>query len=104
MLDIASHVFYGESDTNQIIFFLDADNHPHRLCLVAYYLPKNFEPTIYPGAHIDNEEKEGKGGSAKRPRGRLKFQIFPTVVVLLSLDIDDVYERICARTCTWLAR
>ena len=35
---------------------------------------------------IDNEEEEGKGRSAKRPRERLKFQIFPTVVALLSLE------------------
>ena len=36
------------------------------------------------GAHDNNEEEEGKGRSVKRPRERLKFQIFPTVVVLLS--------------------
>ena len=35
---------------------------------------------------INNEEEEGKGRSAKRPRERLKFQIFPTVVALLSLE------------------
>ena len=35
---------------------------------------------------INNEEEEGKGRSAKRPRERLKIQIFPTVVALLSLD------------------
>ena len=32
---------------------------------------------------INNEEDQGKGRSAKCPRERLKFQIFPTVVVLL---------------------
>ena len=37
--------------------------------------------------HInDNEEEEGKGRSANRPRQRLKFQIFLTVVALLSLE------------------
>ena len=36
---------------------------------------------------INNEEEEGKGRSAKRPRERLKFQNFPTVIVaLLSLE------------------
>ena len=35
---------------------------------------------------INNEEEEGKGRSAKRPRERLKFQNFPTVVALLSLE------------------
>ena len=35
---------------------------------------------------INNEEEEGKGRSAKRPRERLKFQKFPTVVALLSLE------------------
>ena len=35
---------------------------------------------------INNEEEEGKGRSTKRPRERLKFQIFPTVVALLSLE------------------
>ena len=34
----------------------------------------------------NNEEEEGKGRSAKHPRERLKFQIFPTVVTLLSLE------------------
>ena len=38
------------------------------------------------GVHNDNEEEEGKGRSAKRPRERLKFQNFPTVVALLSLE------------------
>ena len=38
------------------------------------------------GAHNDNEEEEGKGRSANRPRERLKFQNFPTVVALLSLE------------------
>jgi hypothetical protein len=38
------------------------------------------------GAHIDNEEEERKGRSAKRPRERLKFQNFPTVVTLLNLE------------------
>jgi hypothetical protein len=27
---------------------LDAANHPHRLCLVTYYLPENFQPTVLP--------------------------------------------------------
>ena len=45
------------------------------------------------GAHNDNEEEEGKGRSAKRPRGRLKFQNFLTVVALLSLDVDDASQR-----------
>ena len=35
---------------------------------------------------INNEEEEGKGRSVKRPCERLKFQIFPTVVALLSLE------------------
>ena len=35
---------------------------------------------------INNEEEEGKGRSANRPRERLKFQIFPTVVTLLNLE------------------
>ena len=39
-----------------------------------------------PGAHNDNEEEEGKGRSVNRPRERLKFQYFPTVVALLSLE------------------
>ena len=30
------------------MILLDADNHPHRLCLVTYYLPENFEPTVLP--------------------------------------------------------
>ena len=46
-----------------------------------------------PGAHNDNEEEEGKGRSVNRPRERLKFQIFLTVVALLSLDIDDTSQR-----------
>ena len=37
-----------------------------------------------PGAH--NEKQTGRGRSAKRPRSRLKFQIFPTVVELLNLE------------------
>ena len=41
---------------------------------------------VVPGAHNDNEEEEGKGRSANRPRERLKFQNFPTVVALLSLE------------------
>ena len=45
------------------------------------------------GAHNDNEEEEGKGRSANRPRERLKFQIFLTVVTLLSLDVDDASQR-----------
>ena len=40
---------------------------------------------ITPGAHI--EKQTGRGRSAKRPRSRLKFQIFPTVVELLNLDV-----------------
>ena len=51
------------------------------------------------GAHNDNEEQEGKGRSAKRPRGRLKFQIVPTVVALLSLDIDDAKQRMLIALC-----
>ena len=35
---------------------------------------------------INNEEEEGKGRGAKHPRERLKFQIFPMVVALLSLE------------------
>ena len=35
---------------------------------------------------INNEEEEGKGRRAKRPRERLKFQIFPTIVALLNLE------------------
>ena len=38
-----------------------------------------------PGAH--NEQQTGRGRSAKRPRSRLNFQIFPTVVELLNLDV-----------------
>ena len=38
------------------------------------------------GVHNDNEEEEGKGRSVNRPRARLKFQNFPTVVALLSLE------------------
>ena len=34
---------------------------------------------------INNEEEEGKGRSAKHPHERLKLQIFPIVVALLSL-------------------
>ena len=37
-----------------------------------------------PGAH--NEKQTGRGRSAKRPRSRLKFQTFPTVVELLNLE------------------
>ena len=40
---------------------------------------------IITGAH--NEKQTGRGRSAKRPRSRLKFQIFPTVVELLNLDV-----------------
>ena len=29
-------------------FLLDGNNHPHRLCLVTYYLPENFQPTVLP--------------------------------------------------------
>ena len=35
---------------------------------------------------INNEEEEGKGRSAKRPCDRLKFQNFPMVIALLSLE------------------
>ena len=35
---------------------------------------------------FSNEKEEGKGRSAKHPRERLKFQIFPTVIVLLNLE------------------
>ena len=35
----------------------------------------------------------GKGRSANRPRERLKFQNFLTVVALLSLDVDDASQR-----------
>ena len=41
---------------------------------------------LVPGAHNDNEEEKGEGRSANRPRKRLKFQIFLTVVALLSLE------------------
>ena len=34
---------------------------------------------------VNNEEEEGKGRNVKRPRERLKFLNFPTVVALLSL-------------------
>ena len=44
------------------------------------------DPGRYQEHMIDNEEEEGKGRSAKRPRERLKFQIIPTVVALLSLE------------------
>ena len=40
---------------------------------------------VQSGAH--NEKQTGRGRSAKRPRSRLKFQIFPTVVELLNLDV-----------------
>ena len=40
-----------------------------------------------PGAH--NKDKNGKERSAKRPRSKLKFQIFLKVVVLLSLHSDE---------------
>ena len=36
--------------------------------------------------HNDNEEEEGKGRSTNCLRERLKFQNFPTVVALLSLE------------------
>ena len=39
-----------------------------------------------PGAHNDNEEEKGEGRSANRPRKRLKYQNFLTVVTLLSLE------------------
>ena len=39
-----------------------------------------------PGAHNDNEEEKGEGRSANRPRERLKFRIFLTVVELLRLE------------------
>ena len=42
---------------------------------------------IIAGEHNNNEKEEGEGRSAKHPRGRLKFQNFPTVVVLQSLDM-----------------
>ena len=35
---------------------------------------------------MQNEEEKGKGRSATRPRERLKFQNFTTVVALLSLE------------------
>ena len=44
------------------------------LCLVC----------LLPGAH--NEKETGRERSAKRPRSRLKFQNFPTVVKLLNLE------------------
>ena len=37
-------------------------------------------------AHDNFEEEEGKRRSMKRPRERLKFQNFPTVVALLSSE------------------
>ena len=43
--------------------------------------------------HNDNEEEEGKGRSANRPHERLKFQIYLTVVALLSLDVDDASKH-----------
>ena len=43
--------------------------------------------SMLPGVHDKiNEEEEGKGRSAKSSCERLKFQIFPTVVALLSLE------------------
>ena len=42
--------------------------------------------------HNNNEEEEGKGRSASRPRQTLKFQNFLTVVALLSLDLDDASQ------------
>jgi hypothetical protein len=38
------------------------------------------------GVHNDNEKEEGKGRSANLSRKRLKIQILPTVVALLSLE------------------
>ena len=49
--------------------------------------------SVWPGAHNDSEEKEGKGRSVNRPRGRLNFL---TVVVLLILGIDDASQRMYA--------
>ena len=45
------------------------------------------------GVHNDNEEEEGKGRGANCPRRRVHFQNFLTVVVLLSLDVDDTSQR-----------
>ena len=47
-------------------------------------LPPEDNLCIKAGAH--NEKQTGRGRSAKRPRSRLKFQIFPTVVELLNLE------------------
>ena len=46
---------------------------------------------VLTGAH--NEKQTGRGRSAKRPRSRLKFQIFPTVVELLNLDVHHACTR-----------
>ena len=35
---------------------LDGNNHPHRLCLVTYYLPENFQPTVLP--HGNNKQNK----------------------------------------------
>ena len=45
------------------------------------------------GVHNDNEEEKGEERSVNRPRERLKFQNFLTVVALLSLDLDDTSQR-----------
>ena len=45
---------------------------------------------IWSGAHNDNDRG---GRSMKCPCKRLKFQIFPMVVVLLRLDIDDARQH-----------
>ena len=51
------------------------------------------DPYTFLGAHNDNEEEKGEGRSVSRPHERLKFQNFLTVVVLLSLDLDDASQR-----------
>ena len=55
------------------------------------------------GVHNDNEEEKGEGRSVSRPRERLKFQNFLTVVALLSSDLDDASQRMPQCTSTIIA-
>ena len=49
-----------------------------------HFMPKACDNQL---EKLCNEKQTGRGRSAKRPRSRLKFQIFPTVVELLNLDV-----------------
>ena len=41
---------------NDLLISTDANNQPHRLCLLVYYLPPNFKPTVLPHGNSKNEK------------------------------------------------